>query len=83
MLFPGIKNPPQPWKLSKRLKFDRSTKYYVYKPESVQENVTHEILWDFVIQMPPLFSVRRVDLVLINKKVLAILWILLFRRITE
>ena len=49
--------------LCKRLKFDLSTKRYTHKAESVRENETHKILWDFEIQ-----TVRRPDLVLINKK---------------
>ena len=32
------------WELCKRLKFDRNTKWYVHKQESVQENETHKIL---------------------------------------
>ena len=35
------------WELSKKLKFDLTTKEYMYKPESVPENETHNILCDF------------------------------------
>ena len=38
------------------------------KPESVLENETHKILWDFEIQMDYLIHARRPYLVLINKK---------------
>ena len=39
--------------LCKKLKFDHTTKWYMHKPESVQDNETHEILWDFEIQTDP------------------------------
>ena len=38
------------------------------QPASVQENETHKLLWDFDIQMDPLISARRPDLIIINKK---------------
>ena len=37
-------------------------------PESVQENKTHEIFWDFMIQTDYLISVRRPHLVIVTKK---------------
>ena len=37
------------WELCKRLEFDPPTKWYMHKPESVQENETHRILQDFEI----------------------------------
>ena len=40
----------------------------MHKPESVLENETHKILWDFKIQTDHLITARRPDLVLINKK---------------
>ena len=42
------------WELCKRLKFDDSNEYYMHKPESTVENVTHKILEDFEIQMDQL-----------------------------
>ena len=33
--------------------------YNMYKPEFVQENETHKILWDFQIQTNPLIPARR------------------------
>ena len=36
--------------------------------ESVQENETHNFLWDFEIQTDHLISARRSDLVTVNKK---------------
>ena len=35
---------------SKRLKFDHTTKWYMHKQESVQENETHTFLWYLEIQ---------------------------------
>ena len=40
----------------------------MHKPESVLENETHKILWDFKIQTDHLIPARRPDLVVINKK---------------
>ena len=37
-------------------------------PTAVQENDTHKLLCDFNIQMDPLMSTRRPDLIIINKK---------------
>ena len=43
-------------------------KWFMYKPESVLMNETHEILWDFEIQTDHLILARRPDLALINNK---------------
>ena len=51
------------WDLCKKLKFDNTTKWYMLKPESVHENQTHTIIFDFEIQMDHLIYVR----ILINK----------------
>ena len=56
------------WELCKKLNFDHTTKWYMHKPESVLENETHKILWDYEIQTDHLIPARRPDLVLINKK---------------
>ena len=40
----------------------------MHKPESVQENETHEIFLDFQIQMNHLVPARRSDLGLTKKK---------------
>ena len=40
------------------LKFDHITEQYLIKLESVQENETYEILWNFEIQMDHLISTR-------------------------
>ena len=54
--------------LSRRLKFDYTTKWYMHKPESVLENETHKILWDFKIQTDHTIQVKRSDLVFTNKR---------------
>ena len=59
-------DPPQ----NKRLKYDYPEKWYLHKPESVLENETHIILWDFQIQMNYPLSTRLSDLVFINKKII-------------
>ena len=40
----------------------------MHNQESVLENETHKLLWDFEIQTDHLISARRPDLVIINKK---------------
>ena len=50
------------WELCKKLKFDHTSKWYMHKPESVQENEMHKILCDFKIQTDYLIPVRRPDI---------------------
>ena len=56
------------WELCKKFQFDHTNKLYMYKPELVQENETHKILWDFEVQTNHRIQARRLHLVLINKK---------------
>ena len=42
--------------------------WYMHKPESVLENETHKLLWDFEIQTDHLISARQPNLIIINKK---------------
>ena len=56
------------WEMSKKFKFDHTNKWYMHKPASVQENYSHQLLWDFNIQTDHLIPVRRPDLIIINKK---------------
>ena len=56
------------WELWKKFKFDHTNKWYMHNPASVLENDTHKLLWDFDIQTDHLISVRRPDLIIINKK---------------
>ena len=46
------------WELCKNFKFDYTNKWYVHNTESVQENETHTILWDFVILTEHLISAK-------------------------
>ena len=57
---------------------------YMHKTESVLENDTLKLLWDFDIQTYHLISARRPDLIIINKKKreLAELWTLMSRLTT-
>ena len=75
------------WELCQKLKFDHMTKWYLHNPESVPENETRKLVWDFEIQTDHQISDKRPDLIIINKKKkkgeLAELWNLLSRRTTE
>ena len=46
------------WELCKKLKFDRTNKWYMHNPESVLENEMHKFLLDFEIQMNHLISAK-------------------------
>ena len=39
----------------------------MHKPEYVQENETHKLLWNFVLQTDHLIPARRPDLIIIDK----------------
>ena len=52
----------------KKFKFDRANKWYMHNPESVPENETHKVVWDFDIQTDHQISARRPYLVIVNKK---------------
>ena len=54
--------------MCKKFKFDHANKWYMHNPAPAQENDTHKLLWDFNIQTDHLISVRRLDLIIINKK---------------
>ena len=54
--------------LCNKFKFNYTYKWYMHNPEPVLENETHKILWDFKVQTNQLISVRRPDLVIVNKK---------------
>ena len=56
------------WELCKKLKFDHRNKWNMYNLESVLENDTHKLCWDFEIKMDHQFSATRPDLIIINKK---------------
>ena len=56
------------WDLCKKLKFDHTNKYYMHNPETVLENETYKLFWDFQIQTDHLITARRTDEVIVNKK---------------
>ena len=35
------------WEICKKFKFDHTNKWYIHNQAPVQENCTHELLWDF------------------------------------
>ena len=43
-------------------------KGYMHNPESVLENETHNILWNFYTQADHQISAKQPDLIIINKK---------------
>ena len=56
------------YELCKKLKFDHSTEWYMYKLESVLENETYKVLCDFERQTDHLIPTKRPDLMIISKK---------------
>ena len=60
--------------LCKKLKFPHTTKWHVYKPESILENETHKFLCDFNMQTDYQIPARRLDPELINKKKEFVVW---------
>ena len=47
-----------PLELCEKVKFDHTNKWYMLNLESVQENETHKLFWDFEIQADHLISTR-------------------------
>ena len=70
------------WELSQKFKFDHTNKMYMHNRESVQENVTHKLFWDFERQMDDQISARRPDLVIVNKNEPPEYWTLPFQLTT-
>ena len=56
------------WESFKKFKFDHSNKWYMHNQESILENVTHKIIWDFEIQTDYLISARQPDIEIVKKK---------------
>ena len=56
------------WELNKKVKVDHKNEWYMHKPEFIQENDLHKILWDFEKQTGHLILARRPDLVIVKKK---------------
>ena len=50
-----------PWESLKKFKLDHTNKWCMHSPESVLENETHKVLWDFEIQTDHLILARRPD----------------------
>ena len=56
------------WELYKKFKLNYTNKWYMHNTESIHENETYKILWDFDTQTVYLISTRRPDHMIINKK---------------
>ena len=56
------------WELYKKYKSGHTNKWYMHNSESVPENETHKLLWDFEIRTDHLISAWRPDLIILNKK---------------
>ena len=56
------------WELCQKSKFDHTNKWYMYNLESVLENETNKVLWNFEIQTDHLILVRQPDLVIVKKR---------------
>ena len=54
--------------LRKTFRFDLTNKWYIHNQESVLENVTRKIRWDFDKQTDHLISARRPYEAIVNKK---------------
>ena len=46
-------------------------KYFMHNAESVRESETHKRLWDFEIKTDHLISAKRLDLIIVNKKIIS------------
>ncbi len=49
------------WEMSKKFKYDHTTKWYMHNSVPLLENDTHKLLWDFDIHTDYLISARRPD----------------------
>ena len=54
--------------VSKKFKLDLSNKWSIHNPESIRENETYKVLWDFEIQTDHRILASRQDLVILNKR---------------
>ena len=54
--------------MCKKFNSDHTNKWYMHNPPTVLENNTHKHQWDFDIYTDHRISVRRPDLIIINKK---------------
>ena len=56
------------WEMCRKFQFDHTNKWYIHNPAPVQKNDSHKLLLDFNIQTDHLILVKRLDLIIINKK---------------
>ena len=57
-----------PLRIGEKFKFFQMKKWYRHNPESVLEDRTHKLIWDFEIQTDHLILARRLDLIIKKKK---------------
>ena len=56
------------WELCRKYQLEHHEKWYEHQPESVSENESTKLLWDFMIQCDNSIKHRKPDLVLIDKQ---------------
>ena len=54
--------------LCKKFEIDQTKKWYMHNSETVGENETHKVLWDFEMRTDHRISARWPGLVIVNKK---------------
>ena len=57
-----------PLGIMQKIQFNHTNKCYIHNMESLLENETHKVLWDFEIQTDHLISARPPDLVIAKKR---------------
>ena len=55
------------WQFCEKLGFNRARLWYEHEPESVVENESFKILWDFTIQCDHMIEARGPDIVVVDK----------------
>ena len=56
------------WEVCHTFKLDYTNKLYMHKLESVMENETHKVPWDFEVETDHLISTGRLDLAIVYEK---------------
>ena len=55
------------WKLSEKFNLEKSEKWYLHNPQTVNENVNHKLIWDMNMQCDNVVVERRPDIIILNK----------------
>ena len=56
------------WELCRKYGLAASERWYEHQPETVTENDSYKLLWDFSIQTDHVIQARRPDVILIDKE---------------